>query len=129
MLKRLNNTVIPIKRTNLRGTITGFILGVTVTGVWANVYLLDNYNMYQSSLKSNMEHLNSSRNDYINLKRDLLELKSSLSKFDEMCTKQDLLDHKQLVLDLIVSILLLNGTGCSSEGALGIKNLCMGFRT
>jgi hypothetical protein len=105
MLRRLNNLpVIPIKRSNLRGTIVGFVLGVTVSGLWANVYLLDNYNMYQSSLKSNQEHLNSSHNNYVNLKRELLEIKASLSKFDELCTKNQLMEQKENLLNIIVRL-------------------------
>lgn len=115
MLKRLNHPVIPIKRTNLRGTITGFILGVTVTGIWANVYLLDNYSMYQSSLKSNLEHLNSSRNEYVKLQREVLELKSSLSKIDEMCTRKDLIEQKEQILQIVVGLFLLNDLGFSAE--------------
>jgi hypothetical protein len=104
MLRRLNLPSITIKRSNLRGTIVGFFLGVTVTGIWANVYLLDKYNMYNSFLKSNKEQLNSTQNDYINLKRELLEIKASLLKFDEMCTKHDLMEQKAMILDIIVRL-------------------------
>ena len=106
MLRRLNNLPpSPVNRSHFKSTVFGFLVGVTATGVWANLYLLDKYNMYQSSLKSQMEHLNSSRNDYINLKREFLDLKASCQT-DEMCTMSHLMDQKQQLLNIIVSLLV-----------------------
>ena len=103
MIKRLSNLpIIPPKRSNLRGTIFGFLIGITACGLWTKVYLLDKYTMYQSFLKSHMDQLSESRNDQLDLKRDMLKLKLSLLKFEETCTRKDLNDQKTEILGIIV---------------------------